>query len=52
MAQYASNTPVSRPVDTGYQSEADLGGLHWNSKIGLFYATPDEMLPIRPPQGL
>lgn len=47
---YASNTPISRPVNTKGQVDADLGGISWSNTKGLVFTNHDEYLPIKPPE--
>lgn len=50
MAEYASNCPISRPIDTGYKADKNLGGFSWSYEWGMFFSEPvPEMLPIRAP---
>lgn len=49
MAEYASNVPVSRPVNTGWKSDWDLNGMQWSNEFGMFYDSGDEFLPLRKP---
>ncbi|AAN16787.1 hypothetical protein Cali_129 [Mycobacterium phage Cali] len=50
MADYASDCPISRPVDPGWTSDWDLGGMQWSYDYGMFYQpSPDELLPLRKP---
>ena len=45
MSEYVSNTPISRPVNTGYRKDWDLGGgLCWNHEHGMFYDNVSEPL--------
>lgn len=52
MTEYASNTPVSRPIDTGVKADKDFGGIMWSNKSGFIFAPEDEMLPFRLPTSL
>lgn len=49
MAEFASNTPISRPINTGWSSDWDLNGMFWSNQWGLFFAPVDEMVPFRNP---
>lgn len=49
MADFASNVPISRPVNTGWKSDWDLGGFQWSYDHGLFYAPQDDLIPFRLP---
>lgn len=52
MADYSSNTPVSRPVVLPIEEHRALGGFSWNARHGLFIRADNELLPIRrPPAG-
>jgi hypothetical protein len=52
MAEFASNTPISRPIKQSYDATWDLGGLSWSYDWGFFYQTADELIPIRLPSPL
>ena len=49
VADFASNCPVSRPIDTGWTSDWDLNGMQWSYDYGMFYAAQDDMAPLRKP---
>lgn len=49
MADYVSNTPVSKPTVLPVSEDADFGGMSWNNEIGLYFPTTDDMPPYRPP---
>lgn len=50
MADFASNVPISRPINTGWTSDWDLGGgMQWSFDFGMFYAPQDDLLPMRKP---
>lgn len=49
MADFASNTPVSRPRNTGWDVNWDCNGLVWSNQWGIFFEPVDELVPIRPP---
>ena len=49
MSEFASNTPVSRPINTGWKTDWDLGGWSWSYQWGLFFGSTEERLPLRPP---
>lgn len=49
MAEYSSNCPISRPTVLGYEEHAQMGGMSWNDRYGLFFATDDELRPMRHP---
>ena len=49
MADYASNTPVSKPVVLPVSEDRSLGGMSWNNQIGLYFPVEDEMPPFRLP---
>lgn len=49
MGAYASNSPISRPINTGDKVDADFGGILWSKKFGFIFAPQDEMLPLRLP---
>lgn len=49
MAEYASNCPVSRPIDTGWTSDWDMNGMQWSFEYGMFYAPADDLVPLRKP---
>jgi hypothetical protein len=49
MSEYASNTPISRPINTGWKTDWDLGGWSWSYQYGLFFGAVEESPPIRPP---
>lgn len=49
MADFASNVPISRPINTGWVSDWDLNGLQWSYEFGMFYAPQDDLLPLRKP---
>jgi len=50
MAEFASNCPISRPINTGWKTDWDLNGWSWSYEWGLFFGDPvDEMIPIRQP---
>jgi hypothetical protein len=49
MADFASNVPISRPINTGWTSDWDLNGFQWSHQFGMFYAPADDLLPLRKP---
>lgn len=49
MAEYASNVPISRPIDPGWKSAWDMNGIQWSHEFGMFYAPTDEFIPLRKP---
>lgn len=49
MADYASNTPISRVINTGWKSDWDMNGMQWSNTYGMFYAPEDELVPLRKP---
>lgn len=49
MAEFASNCPISRPVDTGWKSDWDMNGMQWSHEHGIFYAPEDDLIPLRKP---
>ena len=49
ISEYASNTPVSRPVNPGWTVDWDLGGMQWSYEHGMFYDPADEFVPLRKP---
>jgi hypothetical protein len=50
MADYASNTPISRPINVGWEVSWDCAGLLWNNDWGMFFQPVDDMVPIALPQ--
>lgn len=51
MADYASNTPVSRPVVLPIDEDRSFNGMSWNARHGIFIQAENELLPFRrPPQ--
>jgi len=49
MADYASNTPISKPVVLAVEETRSMGGMSWNREIGFFFPVEDEMPPFRQP---
>lgn len=50
MAEHIADCAVSRPLHIpGVKAEADMGGLKFSSKIGLFYQPVSKPLPIKLP---
>lgn len=49
MAEFASNTPISRPINNGWNADADLNGMLWSNDWGMFFPTADELIPISLP---
>jgi len=50
LADFASNVPISRPINTGWTADWDLGGgLKWSFDYGMFYAPQDDLIPLRKP---
>lgn len=49
MAEYASNVPISRPVNPGWKSDWDMNGMQWSHDFGMFYAPEDDFIPLRKP---
>ena len=49
MADFVSNTPVSRPRNTGWDVDWDCNGLVWSNDWGMFFQASDELLPIKTP---
>lgn len=49
MADYASNTPVSRPRNTGWKVSWDCNGMVWSNDYGFFFQPVDEVLPLEKP---
>jgi len=49
MAEYASNTPISRPASVDWTADWDLNGLKWSYDYGMFYQPQDDMAPLRKP---
>jgi hypothetical protein len=49
MSEFASNCPISRPINTGWKTDWDLGGWSWSYQWGLFFGSTEEQLPFRPP---
>lgn len=50
MADYASNTPISRAANTGYKADVDMDGWSWSYEWGMFFGDPvNEMTPLRAP---
>lgn len=51
MADYVSNTPVSRPVQVDWKMDWDIGGMAWSYQWGIFFksSSQDDLLPFRLP---
>lgn len=51
MADFVSNTPISRPVNLDWKLSWDIGGMGWSYEWGMFYPTSgdDSTLPMRKP---
>ncbi len=49
MADYASNCPISRPINTGWKADWDMNGFKWSYDYGIFYAPEDDLVPLRKP---
>lgn len=50
IAEFASNTPISGPIYTGWKTDWDLNGWAWSYEFGLHFGDPvDELIPIRLP---
>jgi hypothetical protein len=49
MSEFASNTPISRPINTGWKTDWDLAGWSWSYTYGLFFGSTDEQIPIKLP---
>ena len=49
MGEFASNCPISRPVNVELDVHWDMNGILWNNDYGMFFSPVDEMLPMRPP---
>lgn len=47
---YASNTPISRPINLGLESEVDFGGIQWSGSQGFFFKTNTELPPFQEPE--
>lgn len=47
---YASNTPISRPINLGLRDDADFGGIQWNAQNGFFIKTNSESPPFQEPE--
>lgn len=46
---YASNTPISRPVNEVENPDADCGGFYWDRKRGIVFKKTSDRLPFRKP---
>ena len=51
MADFAANTPISRPAKVNWSPDWDIGGMMWSYQWGMFYqgTSDNDLLPIRPP---
>lgn len=49
ISEFASNCPISRPINVGWKSDWDLGGLQWSHDWGMFFSPSDELVPLRKP---
>lgn len=50
MTEHIADCAVSQPLHIpGVKAEADMGGLKFSSKIGLFYQPTSGTLPIKLP---
>jgi hypothetical protein len=49
MADYVSNTPVSRPRNTGWEVHWDCNGLVWSNQWGFFFRAGEDLDPIQRP---
>jgi len=50
MANFASNTPISRPRKMPWEISYDCNGLVWSNDWGLFFDAADPLLPIVEPK--
>lgn len=52
MREYASNIPVSRPIDLqNIKADLDFNGIMWSHQYGFMFQASDEFLPFRMPPG-
>lgn len=49
MADYATNTPISRPTRLSIDEDRSFNGMSWNARHGLFIRADGELLPFRRP---
>lgn len=49
MRDFASNAPVSRPMNTVSSPDKDFGGICWDNKRGFVFRTETEHLPFEEP---
>jgi hypothetical protein len=49
MSEFASNCPISGPINTGWKTDWDLDGWSWSYQWGLFFGSVEEMVPLKPP---
>lgn len=49
MAEFASNVPISRPRNTGWEVSWDCNGMVWNNDYGFFFQPVDDLIPIKKP---
>ncbi len=53
MAEYAANTPISRPVAfKDIKPDSQMNGFVWSNQYGFMFSPQDEFIPLRlPSQG-
>jgi hypothetical protein len=51
VADFASNTPISRPAQLDWKADWDIGGMCWSYQWGMFYQSTsnNDLLPFRMP---
>lgn len=52
MPDFASNTPISRPIlMSEWKADWDVGGMLWSHDFGMFYqgTSNEDLLPFRLP---
>ncbi|ACH62131.1 hypothetical protein MYRNA_130 [Mycobacterium phage Myrna] len=49
MADYVSNTPISRPRRMPWEVHWDCNGMVWNNDYGFFFNAVDQMEPLERP---